>query len=59
MPSDVIISNPLKLSDEEFETIENLAACNYTPEQIALYLDVNFNSFEKFRVRVIIQFTDC
>ncbi|WP_271407311.1 hypothetical protein [Tenacibaculum soleae] len=46
MPSDIIISNPLKLSDEEFETIENLAACNYSPKQIALYLDLNFNSFE-------------
>lgn len=38
---DLIISNPLQLSDEEFATIENLAATNYTIANMALYLGVN------------------
>lgn len=45
MSSEVSISNPLKLSDEEFETIENLAACNYTPFHIAMYLDIEKRAF--------------
>jgi len=40
------IPNPLKFSDEEFETIENLAACNFTPKNMALYLDVDEILFE-------------
>lgn len=35
----------IKLSQEEFDTIEKLAACNYTPQMIALYLDVDLNEF--------------
>jgi len=31
----------LKLSQEEYETIENLAACNYSPTQIAIYLSAD------------------
>jgi hypothetical protein len=34
MPEDV------RLSQEEFEQIEDLAACNYSPQQIAKYLDI-------------------
>ena len=30
----------VRLSQEEFEKIEDLAACNYRPAQIAKYLDV-------------------
>lgn len=30
----------VRLSQEEFEQIEDLAACNYTPQQIAKYLDI-------------------
>ena len=45
MSTEVSISNPLKLSDEEFETIENLAATNFTPTAIATYLDVDKTLF--------------
>ncbi len=30
----------VRLSQEEFEDIEDLAACNYSPQQIAKYLDI-------------------
>ncbi len=30
----------VRLSQEEFEQIEDLAACNYSPEQIARYLEI-------------------
>ena len=39
MPEDV------RLSQEEFEQIEDLAACNYSPEQIAKYLDIQKADF--------------
>ena len=39
MPEDV------RLSQEEFEQIEDLAACNYSPEQIAKYLDIRKADF--------------
>lgn len=32
---------PIKLSQEEYEALEKYAACNYTPEQIAICLDVD------------------
>ncbi|OJX55549.1 MAG: hypothetical protein BGO88_04865 [Flavobacterium sp. 38-13] len=35
----------LKFSDEEYESIEKLAACNYSPERIALYLGVEKKDF--------------
>ncbi len=35
----------LKLSQEQYETIENLAACNYAPRQIAIYLEANEGEF--------------
>lgn len=41
MNQELIIFNPLKLSQEEFETIENLAATNYGPRDIALYLELD------------------
>jgi hypothetical protein len=40
MHDSLSIFNPLKLSQEEFETIENLSATNYGPRDIALYLEV-------------------
>lgn len=35
----------LKLSQEEYETIENLAACNYSPKKCAIYLDCDIKEF--------------
>ncbi|WZL88309.1 hypothetical protein VS868_11950 [Salinimicrobium sp. 3283s] len=35
----------VRLSQEEFEQIEDLAACNYSPEQIAKYLDIRKEDF--------------
>lgn len=35
----------LRFSDEEFTTIEDLAACNYSPEKIALNLQVDKRAF--------------
>lgn len=35
----------LKLSQEEYETIENLAACNYAPREIAVYLECDVVEF--------------
>lgn len=34
------MTEDVRLSQEEFEQIEDLAACNYSPEQIAKYLDI-------------------
>lgn len=45
MTQEISIFNPLKLSDEEFETIENLAATNYGPRDIAIYLDIVLKDF--------------
>lgn len=45
MSQELAIINPLKLSQEEFETIENLAATNYAPADIAIYLDVDIKLF--------------
>lgn len=39
--------NELRFSDEELQHIEDLAGCNYSPEKIALYLDVNKKEFMK------------
>ena len=35
----------VRLSQEEFEQIEDLAACNYRPQQIAKYLDIDKADF--------------
>lgn len=35
----------LKFSEEEYTHIHNLAGCNYSPEKIALYLDVDKKAF--------------
>lgn len=35
----------LKFSDEQLTTIEDLSGCNYSPEKIALYMDVDKGSF--------------
>ncbi|EHO13819.1 hypothetical protein [Myroides odoratimimus] len=37
----------MRLSDEEYTAIEDLAGCNYAPEKIALYLDVDKKEFMK------------
>lgn len=44
--------NPLKLSDEELEQIEQLAGAGYSPERIAMYLGVAKKDFmaEWFKV---------
>ena len=36
---------PLRLSDEQITAVEDLAAVNYSPEKIALYLDVSKEAF--------------
>jgi len=36
---------PLRLSDEQLTAVEDLAAVNYSPEKIALYLDVSKEAF--------------
>jgi hypothetical protein len=38
-------TDPLHLTDEELETVRNLAACNYGPERIAKYLSVDRMAF--------------
>lgn len=38
---------PLKLSQEEYDSIESLSGCNYTPDQIAMYLDVDVFEFKR------------
>ena len=35
----------LKFSDEEYTAIHNLAGCNYSPEKIAVYLEVDKKAF--------------
>jgi hypothetical protein len=35
----------LKFSEEEMTAIHDLAGCNYSPEKIALYLDVDKKAF--------------
>lgn len=40
-----LLVNPLKLSDEQLDDVQNLAAANYAPEKIALYLDVDKTEF--------------
>lgn len=40
-----MIIQDVRLSQEEFEQIEDLAACNYSPEQIAKYLDIPKEDF--------------
>ena len=35
----------LKFSEEQYTDIHNLAGCNYSPEKIALYLDVDKKAF--------------
>ncbi|MFB9055064.1 hypothetical protein ACFFVB_18430 [Formosa undariae] len=42
---EVGIEAKVRLSQEELEQIEDLAACNYLPEKIALYLDVDEVAF--------------
>ena len=39
--------NPLKLSEEEFDQIEQLAGVGYGPEKIAMYLGVKKSDFMK------------
>ena len=36
-----------ELTDEQIQTIEDLAATGYSPEKIALYLDLNKEAFLK------------
>lgn len=45
MSQEISIFNPLKISEEEFETIENLSATNFAPGDIAVYLDVSVPLF--------------
>lgn len=35
----------LKFSEEEMTAVHDLAGCNYSPEKIALYLDVDKKAF--------------
>jgi hypothetical protein len=35
----------LKFSEQEYTHIHNLAGCNYSPEKIALYLDMDKKAF--------------
>lgn len=42
-----LLYNALKLSDEELDQVEHLAATNYAPEKIALFLDVQKTDFLK------------
>lgn len=35
----------LKFSEEELTSVHDLAGCNYSPEKIALYLDVDKKAF--------------
>lgn len=35
----------IRFSEEEMTSIHDLAACNYSPEKIALYLDVDKKAF--------------
>jgi hypothetical protein len=37
----------LKFSEEEYTSIQDLAACNYTPEKIAMFLQVDKKAFLK------------
>lgn len=39
------LENPLTLSEEQLTQVHDLAACNYAPEKIALYLDVSKEEF--------------
>jgi hypothetical protein len=43
----IVLFNPLMLSDEQFETIAALSALNYTNAQIAVYLEIDYLEFEK------------
>ncbi|WP_341221054.1 hypothetical protein [Polaribacter atrinae] len=45
MSQELSLFNPLKLSQEEFETIENLSATNYAPRDIAIYLELDISLF--------------
>lgn len=40
-----LIYDSLKLSDEELDSVAQLAAANYSPEKIALYLDQDKEAF--------------
>ncbi len=40
-----LLVNPLKLSDEQLDDVQNLAAANYAPEKVALYLGVDKDQF--------------
>lgn len=44
--SEIVLFNPLMLSDEQFETIEGLAALNYTPAEMAIYLELDYSKFK-------------
>ena len=35
----------MKFSEDEYTSIHDLAGCNYSPEKIALYLDVDKKAF--------------
>jgi hypothetical protein len=45
--SDLVLFNPLMLSDEQFDTIAALSALNYTKAQMAVYLEIDLLAFEK------------
>ena len=41
------MNEKLRFTDEEITNIEDLASCNYTPERIAVFLDMDKKSFMK------------
>lgn len=43
--TELSLVNDLKLTDEEFETIQQLSALNYTNSQMAMYLDIPLRDF--------------
>lgn len=47
--SEIVLFNMLKLSDEEFDTVAGLSAMNYSLHQMAIYLEIDFEEFEKAR----------
>jgi hypothetical protein len=41
----IALPNPLRLSEEQLTQVHELSGCNYSPEKIALYLDVSKEEF--------------
>jgi len=44
MNSEISVSQ-LQLTTEQYKVVEQLAGCNYSPEQIAVYLDIDVKTF--------------